>query len=160
MKWNLQRTALLLAASAAMLGCTGCGGEEITVTVRNLAEVGISEIQVSPESDKSALHNVLAETLGSGEEVTVSFGSYKAEELTDGFYLDVYNAEDGTNGTFNMLMLSDGDTVSFYIDDWGLAVGVNMTDEEIAEQKERDHQDYLEMEAEERAAEEASENNE
>ncbi len=152
MKRNLQRTALFLSASAAMLVCTGCGGEDITVTVRNLAEVGISEIQVSPESDRSALHNVLEETLEAGEEVTVSFGTYKAEELTDGFYLDVYNTEDGTNGTFNMLMLSDGDTVSFYIDDWGLAVGVNMTDEEIAAQKERDHQDYLEMEAEESAA--------
>lgn len=157
MKWNLKRTVLLLAVSASLLTCTGCGGEEITVTVRNLAEVGISEIQVSPESDKSNLQNVLTQTLEAGDEIIVSFGKYKEEELADGFYLDVYNAEDGTNGMFNMLMLSDGDTVSFYIDDWGLAVGVNMTDEEIAEQKERDHQDYLEMVAEEAAAEAASE---
>ena len=148
---NSKRNIAIFGAIALSLSCTACGGEAITVTVRNLTEAGISEIQVSPESDKSDLHNILKETLEAGEDIAVSFGSYTPEELQDGFFLDVYNAEDGTNGTFNMLMLSDGDTVSFYIDDWGLALGVNMTDAEIAEQKERDHQSYLEMEAEESA---------
>lgn len=154
---NIKHKIAMLGMVAMLLSCTACGGEEITVTVRNLAEVGISEIQVSPESDKSDPLNVLKETLESGEDITVSFGKHTEEELQDGFYLDVYNAEDGTNGTFNMLMLSDGDQITFYIDDWGLAVGVNMTDEEIAEQKERDHQDYLDMVEEERAAEESAE---
>ncbi len=145
---NTKRNLAILSALALLLSCTACGGEEIHITVRNLAEVGISEMQVSPESDKSNLHNVLRETLDAGEDITVSFGTYTEEQLKDGFYLDVYNAEDGTNGTFSMLMLSDGDQITLYVDDWGLAVGVNMTDAEIAEQKERDHQDYLEIEAE------------
>lgn len=148
---NIRRNIAMLGIIGLTLSCTACGGEEITITVRNLTEAGISEIQVSPESDKSDLHNILKETLEDGEDITVSFGSYTPEELQDGFFLDVYNAEDGTNGTFNMLMLSDGDQITLYIDDWGLAVGVNMTDAEIAEQKERDHQSYLEMEAEESA---------
>lgn len=148
---NIKRNIAIFGAIALSLSCTACGGEEITVTVRNLTEAGISEMQVSPESNKSDLHNILRETLDAGEDIAVSFGSYTSEELQDGFFLDVYNAEDGTNGTFNMLMLSDGDRITLYVDDWGLAVGVNMTDAEIAEQKERDHQSYLEMEAEESA---------
>ncbi|MBQ8724270.1 MAG: hypothetical protein IJY74_01190, partial [Oscillospiraceae bacterium] len=66
------------------------------------------------------------------------------------------NAEDGSEGTFSMLQFGDGDEITFYMDDWGLAVGVNMTDEEIEEQKEKDHQDFLEY-IEELDEEDASE---
>lgn len=150
------RKAVLLAALCGTLLLNACGGEEIRIHVKNLTEADISEILICPETDKSGITNRLNENLPADDEIMLSLGKLTEEETADGFYLIVTNAEDGTEGEFSMLMLSDGDTVSFYVDDWGLAVGVNMTEEEIEEQKARDHQDYLEMEAEERAAEESA----
>ena len=72
----------------------------------------------------------------------------------------VTNAEDGSTGDFSMLMFDSGDTITFYIDDWGLAVGVNMTDEEVEEQiawESEQFKDYLEELEAEQAAEESAE---
>lgn len=127
-----------------LLLLTGCSaGEEFTIRVRNLTGVAISEIQIAPETDKSSMKNILTEELADGAEIALSLGKLTEEDISDGFALLVYNAEDGSSQDFGMLMLSDGDTISFYLDDLGLAVGVNMTDEEIEEEKERLHQDTL-----------------
>lgn len=145
----MKRRIIPLVLFAALM-MTGCGsGEEFSVQVKNLTGVAISEIQIAPETDQASMKNMLKEELADGAEITLSLGRLTEEDIRDGFALLVYNAEDGSSQDFGMLMLSDGDTVSFYLDDLGLAVGVNMTEEEIEEEKERLRQDVLSSAADE-----------
>lgn len=122
---------------------TGCGSG-YTVNVKNLAEVGISRIEVKPEAAGGSMVNYLDETLPAGETVELDLGKLSEGDASEGFALEVYSAEDNTSQTFGNLHFASGDTVTFYLDDWGLAAAVNMTDEEVAELKEADHKAYLE----------------
>ncbi|MBQ8515799.1 MAG: hypothetical protein IJ496_10420 [Ruminococcus sp.] len=148
--------AVLTAALSVLAGCQS--GEEYTIHVKNLTGAEISEIVITPDSDQSEQKNLLEENLAADGEIDLTIGRFTEEELEDGFAVVVYNAEDGSYGTFSMLQIDNGDTVSFYLDDWGLAVAVDLTEEEIEEQIAQDHQNYLEMleEMEEEAAAEES----
>lgn len=139
----MKKKLFFLPLLGMMLLTTACG-EKYTVNVRNLTGVEISEICITPETDKSDFDNLLTENLPANEEIELTVGTLTEEDIKDGFALQVTNAGDNSVGTFSMLYFGSGDTITFYLDDWGLAVGVNMTDEEIEEQKQRDHLDYLE----------------
>lgn len=143
---------ILTALCMASLIFTGCkGGEkasELTCTVKNLTGVEISEIKAASEADKSKYNDCIEEGIDNGETAEVTFGKYTEEERTEGLSLMVYNGEDGSYGDFSKLMLKTGDTVTFYTDNWGLAVAVNMTDEEVIEQRDNDNLAYEEAESE------------
>lgn len=160
MKIKLCKIAAITAAAASLILLGGCR-ESYTVTIRNLCEVGISEVNIYPEGQSNLSKNYIEKELPSGIEIDVELDKFEEEDIEYGFDLLVVNAEDGSEGTFSMLQFGDGDKITFYMDDWGLAVGVNMTDEEIEEQKEKDHQDFLEyleeLEEESAAAEEETE---
>lgn len=153
---KFRKTTAFLLAAAMALPCTACSGEKFTVNVRNLTGVEISEITMYPENGEINQENRLDENLANGSETALSLGRLTEEEIAGGFEVMVYNAEDNSYGDFGMLMLSSGDTVTFYIDNFGLALGVNMTDEEIEEQKARDNAEY-ESGLEEAATEETTE---
>lgn len=55
--------------------------------------------------------------------------------------MEAYNAEDGSSENFGMLMIGNGSTVTLYLDVWGLAVAVDMTEEEVREEIERAKKD-------------------
>lgn len=131
-----------LAIAVMMTGCKD-SGEEFRFHVKNMTGTEISEIQIAPENNKSDYNNCLKENLAIDGEVEVSLGKLTTEDISEGFSLQVYNADDNSYGDFSMLMIKSGDTVSFYMDDWGLAVAVNMTEEEIEEQIASDHEDYI-----------------
>lgn len=139
-------TAFFLSASmlALSFGCSKAEEtEEYKVTVKNLTGVEISEILIAPETDKSDYPNYLSDNLAVDGVIELTLGEYTPEDVSEGFSIQVVNAEDNSTGSFSMLMLKNGSTMSFYIDDWGLAVAVDMTDEEVEEQKQRDHEDYI-----------------
>ncbi len=142
-----------LAAAALALPCTACAEEEFTVNVRNLTGVEISEINMYPENGEISQENLLEGHLADGSETVLTLGRLSEAETEDGFAVMVHNAADNSYGDFGMLMLSDGDTITFYIDNFGLALGVNMTDEEIEAQKVRDNADYESGLAEEESTE-------
>ncbi|MBR2284787.1 MAG: hypothetical protein IJ874_10295 [Ruminococcus sp.] len=130
-----------ILCTAAML--SSCGAKSYGITIRNISEVGISEVYIKPENQSVSMENVLEETLQNNTEVFVELGKYSDEDTSDGFLLQVYSAEDGTDQTFSQLHIPDGSKVTFYLDDWGLAAAVDMTDEEIAELKDFDYQEYI-----------------
>ncbi len=138
----MKKYSLLLSA-AMLLSLSGCSGEPYTVHIQNLTGVEISEICIAPETDKSSMGNLLTETLPVDGEIELSLGKLDEEDVAKGFSILVYNGEDGSCGDFSMLYFNSGDTVSFYLDDWGLAAAVNMTEEEIEQQKQRDHEQYI-----------------
>lgn len=157
---KMRKISILATMAAVSFVLTGCqSGEEYTIHVKNLTGVEISEIVVTPNKDQSEQKNLLKENLAVDGEIDLEIGRYTEEELEEGFAMIVHNAEDGTYGTFSMLQVDNGDTVSFYLDDWGLAVAVDMTEEEIEEQIAWDHQNYLEM-LEEMEEEDAAEESE
>ena len=138
------RTMASAALSASLVFLCSCGGEDCTITVRNITGSEISEVNIYPEDMYDESRNYLEENLPSDSEISVNLESYTKEETAKGYSLLVVIAEDNSEADFSMLKFSDGDKITFYLDDWGLAVGVNMTDEEIQEQKAKDHQDFLE----------------
>lgn len=140
MKRRLFCTVLLCALLP--LGLSGCG-EDFTVVFRNRTGVAISELLIAPETDKGDMPDALNAAFPDDAAITVSLGDLDADDIADGFALEVYSAADGSSADFGRLMLESGDTVTLYLDDWGLAVGVNMTDEEIDAQKQRDHEDAV-----------------
>lgn len=143
MKTILFKTAALTAAAASLCLLSGCR-ESYTVTIRNLCEVAISEVNIYPEGKSNLSKNYLENELPSGIETEVELDAFDEEDIALGFDLIVVNAEDNSEGTFSMLQFGDGDKLTFYMDDWGLAVGVNMTDEEVAEEIETEHENFLE----------------
>lgn len=160
MRIKLYKIAAVTAAAVSLTLLGGCK-ESYTVTIRNLCETGISEVCIYPEGRADLSKNYLEKELPAGIETEVELDSFEEEDIALGFDLIVVNAEDGSEGTFSMLQFGDGDKITFYMDDWGLAVGVNMTDEEIAEEIEIEHGHFLEyieeLEAEESAAQEETE---
>lgn len=155
--------AAALFSAAAMLACAaGCDArEEYTISIRNLTEAEISEINIYPDNGDVNYENVLEENLAYGAQTEVTIGDFTEEEIKNGFDLLVTNAEDGSQGDFSMLFFDSGDTITFYLDDWGLAVGVNLTDEEVQEQIAQEHELFMEaieeMEAEETDSAESEE---
>ena len=130
--------------AAVLLLLSGCGtGEDFTIHVQNLTGVPISELQIAPETDKGEMSNLLQADFLADSTLTLSLGKLQEADICDGFALLVYNAEDGSYADFGRLMIQNGDTVSFYLDEWGLAVAVNMTAEEIETQKQREQEDAL-----------------
>lgn len=141
----MNRIAALIAAAAVTLTATACfqKREKFEVNIKNLTGVEIAKIVMTPECDNSNQDNRLKENLPIDGQVTISLGKLTREEIESGFAMIVYSAEDGTYQDFGSLVLETGDTVTFYLDAMGLALGVNMTDEEIIEQRERDNAEIL-----------------
>ncbi len=139
---NFRTVTAFLASAVLVLPCMACAEEKFTVNVRNLTGVEISEINMYPENGAISQKNLLEGHLADGSETVLTLGRLSEAETEDGFAVMVHNAADNSYGDFGMLMLSDGDTITFYIDNFGLALGVNMTDEEIEAQKARDNADY------------------
>lgn len=116
---------------------------EFVVTVKNMTGVEISELYFAPESNDEKATNLLTENLPINGQIELSLGLLSDADIADGFALQVYNAEDGSFETFSELQVKNGSTVSFYIDVWGLAVAVDMTDKEIDELKQQDYEDAV-----------------
>ncbi len=135
---------LALCTVVATCFLFSCGKESVNITVRNITGAEISEILIYPENVSDDTSNRLEKNLPTGSQVEINLGKYTEEELANGYSLYIVNAEDGSDNSFSMLYFDAGDTVTFYIDDWGLAVGVYMTDEDIEEQIAEDHEDFLE----------------
>ncbi len=138
------RRISILAAAVMLLSLAGCEQKEhYTVTVRNLTGVPISDIYIRPETDLSKNENLLEEHLPTDSDVTLSVGKFTEEEVQQGFALEFQSAEDSTAETFGMLYFDSGDTITVYFDDWGLAVAVNQTDEEIQQAIDSEHEIYV-----------------
>ena len=133
---------LTLALISVLL--SGCGGKEYSFTVRNLTGVGISSVYIRPQNSTESMAQVLEEVLEPDTEITVKLGRLGEDDTKNGFVLEVYSAEDGSSQDLSQLHIPDGGRVTFYLDDWGLAAAVDMTDEEVMELKESDHRAYLE----------------
>ncbi len=129
-------TAVLTALFIMVL--SGCMHNDYRITFINLTGVNISAIYVAPETDKGNSKNYLKEHLASGDKIEI-FVDVSEQEAEKGFTVEAFSAEDNSSETFGMLMVKDGGTVSFYIDNYGLAVGVDMTEEEIENQKQIDN---------------------
>ncbi len=140
---KIKKILAFCTVAATCLLCS-CGQEAVNVTVRNITGAEISEILIYPENASDDTSNRLEKNLPTDSQIELNLGKYSEEELANGYSLYVVNAEDGTDSSLSMLHFNDGDTVTFYIDDWGLAVGVNMTDEEIEKQVAKEHEDFLE----------------
>ncbi len=139
----LTKHFLLLPLAAVMLCSAGCFGEsktKVTIEVQNLTGVEISQLIMYCEACEMDRENRLEGNLAVDGTAEVSLGRYTESQLQEGFALEVYNAQDGSFEEFGMLMVQDGDTVSFYLDDMGLALAVNMTPEEIDEQRRHDNE--------------------
>ena len=137
-------TATLTAALLFLLtGCKDGKTADFTVTVRNITGAQISGITMYPENGTIDSTNRLSENLPTGSEVSISFGALTEDEISKGFAVTAYNAEDGTSGDLSQLHLKNGSKLTLYTDDWGLAAAVDMTDDEVNELYERDHADYI-----------------
>ncbi len=139
----LTKRCLLLPLAAVMLCSAGCFGvtkTKVTIEVQNLTGVEISQLIMYCEACEMDRDNRLEGNLAVDGTAEISLGRYTESQLQEGFALEVYNAQDGSFEEFGMLMVQDGDTVSFYLDDMGLAVAVNMTPEEIDEQRRHDNE--------------------
>lgn len=143
----MKHKVIMFFTAALMIFSFGCreseNKEEFKVNVKNLTETEISEISAAPETDKSNFTDYLAENLPVGGEVEISFGELFSDDIAKGFAVNVTGADDNSVGEFSMLMLKNGSTLTFYMDDYGLAVAVDMTDEEVEELKQRDHEDFI-----------------
>ena len=129
--------AVLTALFIAVL--SGCMHNDYRITFINLTGVDISAIYIAPETDKGNFKNYLKEDLTAGDEIEISV-DVSGQEAEKGFTVEAFSAEDNSSETFDMLMVKNGGTVSFYIDNYGLAVGVDMTEEEIENQKRIDNE--------------------
>lgn len=141
----MKKSAIILLSLSFILTLSGCKKSDIeyTVNIKNMTGVEISEIYITPETNKSELKNRLSENLEADGEISLSLGKFSDEDIKNGFAIEVVNAEDNSSGTFSMLHIENGDLISFYLDDWGIAVGVNMTEKEIQQQIQIDHEDYV-----------------
>ncbi len=135
--------ALCTAALVLCLLCS-CGRKNVEITVRNITGVEISELIINPEISSDNTKNRLEKNLSTDSQVQIKLGKYSEEELKDGYSLYVVNAEDGSDNSFSMLYFENGDILTFYVDDWGLSVGVNMTDEEVEAEIAEEHENFLE----------------
>lgn len=117
--------------------------EEFKVNVKNLTNAEITEISVAPETNKSIFTDYLAENLPEGDDVEISFGELSSDDIAKGFAINVTVTDEISVGEFSMLQLKNGSTMTFYIDDYGLAVAVDMTDEEVESLKQRDHEEFI-----------------
>lgn len=138
--------SIIAFCTAALALCTlcNCSRKNVEITVRNITGVEISELVINPEISSDNTKNRLEKNLPTDSQVQIKLDKYSEEELKDGYSLYVVNAEDGSDSSFSMLYFEDGDILTFYVDDWGLAVGVNMTDEEVEAQIAEEHEDFLE----------------
>lgn len=139
----MKRIFPLAAVLAVLLTLTSCGKKEHKFTVKNLTGAPISAIYISPQDKIAERKNYLTETLPDNSSVEINLGKLTEEDTAKGFFFDVYNAEDGTSGDFSMLHVDSGSWVTFYLDDFGIAAAVGMTDEEVMAQKEKDHLDVF-----------------
>ncbi len=139
---NGKRCGLGLVLVGVMLCNTGCGvpaRHTVTVEFQNLTGVEISELIVYCEACEMDTTNRLSENLAVDGMVRIDLGRYSDRELSEGFALEAVSAADGSTESFGGLMLYNGDRVSFYLDDMGLALAVNQTEEEIAAQRAKDN---------------------
>ncbi|MBR3628973.1 MAG: hypothetical protein IKN55_00670 [Oscillospiraceae bacterium] len=87
------------------------------------------------------MQNYLTENLAIDGTVDLSLGRLTEDDVSQGFVMEACNAEDGSSEKFGMLMIGNGSTVTLYLDVWGLAVAVDMTEEEVREEIERAKKD-------------------
>ena len=141
----MKKAAIILLCISFVLTLSGCkkSDTEYTINIKNLTGVAISEIYITPETNKSDLKNRLSENLETDSEISLSLGNFSNEDVKNGFAIEVVNSEDNSSGTFSMLHIENGDSICYYLDDWGIAVGVNMTEKEIQQQIQIDHEDYV-----------------
>ena len=134
----MKRILSLLTAAVFSLSLAACKPDkeektEISVNVRNITGVAISELYIFPESFNNYGSNRITENLKDNSTISVNLGSYTDDEVSGGYALQATSAEDGTYESFANLMLKNNDTVTFYMDALGLAVAVNTSDEDIKE---------------------------
>ncbi len=132
----MRKITMMLIVSVTVCFLSGCrhGGEEYKIKIKNLTGVEISELYIAPETSTSEMRNYLTENLSVDGVIELSLGNLTEEDVSQGFAMEVYNAEDGTSNDFGMLMIGNGGTVTLYLDVWGLAAAVDMTDEEVKEE--------------------------
>ena len=132
----MRKITMMLIVSMIVCFLSGCrhSGEEYKIIIKNLTGVEISELYIAPETSTSEMKNLLTENLAIDGTVDLSLGRLTEDDVSQGFVMEAYNAEDGSSENFGMLMIGNGSTVTLYLDVWGLAVAVDMTDEEVKEE--------------------------
>ncbi len=142
----MRKCGLLFLAAVMLLQC-GCGEKKtsVTVTIQNMTGEKISELTMYSEEGAPDSTNRLDGILAADAEAEIYLGKYTQAQLEKGFALEIYCPENALFESFGGLRVSDGDTVSVYLDDLGLALAVNMTPEEINAQRERDNADIAEQ---------------
>lgn len=132
----MRKITMMLIVSMIVCFLSGCrhSGEEYKIIIKNLTGVEISELYIAPETSTSEMKNLLTDNLSVDGAIELSLGNLTEEDVSQGFAMEVYNAEDGTSNDFGMLMIGNGSTVTLYLDVWGLAAAVDMTDEEVKEE--------------------------
>lgn len=127
---------VVFAAIFSVIGLaalTGCGETEFTVnvTVMNRTDLTITEVNFAHESDDSNHENIIAEDFPPNATLTYNLGNYTEEALAEGFSLRAVSAADYIDESFGHLILKDGDKITLYEDEDGLALAINASDEEI-----------------------------
>lgn len=145
------RINALLISAALLTSCSGKGSsaepQPFTFTIHNLTGVDIASVYIAPENDRTGYSDCLGETLRADSDKDIDLGALSDEVTAKGFLLEVTSAEDGSSANFSQLHISRGSVVTFYLDDLGLAVLVDATDDEVREEISRVHEDFTTEEA-------------
>ena len=138
----MKRMIMLLTVAIMMLCLPGCDqGELYHIAIKNMTGVEISALYLAPETNSGNMQNYLTENLAIDGTVDLSLGRLTEDDVSQGFVMEACNAEDGSSENFGMLMIGNGSTVTLYLDVWGLAVAVDMTEKEVREEIERAKKD-------------------
>ncbi len=121
----------VLLAAACLTGCEK--KQPVTVTVRNITGYSIVSLELAQTADTgNHTDRMDSEWLDDGAEREVSLGIFTEDELAEGFRA-VIRLSDDSEDDFSRLILSDGGTLTFYLDDLGIAVAYDTSDDEIEE---------------------------